>query len=225
MHLNPLFLELVMKIGPISTFGIAMALLFGCSSSDAATHGSNLDAGSPAGDATSGSGGGTATGGTTGTSGGSGGGRTGATGGVGAGTGGGGTGGSGGVAGSGGGSGGGLGIIVIGSDAGPQACQGHRLTPDPPLVACSLNLAPSIPDGGSLDGNQVNVWYSTGSGPATEVPRIIVPSECSLNQNDGWYYDNPVSPTQIILCSGTCSHGPTATFSVLVGCATIIGTH
>jgi hypothetical protein len=41
----------------------------------------------------------------------------------------------------------------------------------------------------------------------------------------GWYYDNPATPTQILLCPATCdavSTDPNATIRVALGCATVV---
>ena len=42
---------------------------------------------------------------------------------------------------------------------------------------------------------------------------------------DGWYYDNPAAPTQIILCPSTCTAvegDMTGEVDVTLGCTTVI---
>ena len=49
-------------------------------------------------------------------------------------------------------------------------------------------------------------------------------ANCPANGN-GWYYDNPAAPTQIILCPASCTlveGDMTGEVDVTLGCSTVI---
>lgn len=84
-------------------------------------------------------------------------------------------------------------------------------------------LVPEPPAGMSFDRTRVNVLYTPGSGA---VPAYL-PSvtDCS-GSGVGWYYDDPVSPTQILLCPTTCatvSADSTGRIDIALGCQTFFG--
>ncbi len=66
-------------------------------------------------------------------------------------------------------------------------------------IACSWD----IPDTENFDPNKVNVEFDDGQGGILDIGRVDDPAECA-NVSDGWYYDDPASPTQILLCPQTC---------------------
>lgn len=76
---------------------------------------------------------------------------------------------------------------------------------------------------GMLDYDKVNVQYTPGGGGA---PQVIpnVPDAASCDPvTGGWYYDNPMAPTKIILCDQTCGPvevDPSGKIDILLGCAT-----
>jgi hypothetical protein len=88
-------------------------------------------------------------------------------------------------------------------------------------LPCVFDIPPP-PDGSALDPNQVNFVYTNGSGAAVTIPNVGSMAGCT---GDGWYYDNPSAPTQIIVCPMTCDTleaDPAGMVSVEFGCATII---
>lgn len=88
-------------------------------------------------------------------------------------------------------------------------------------LPCVFDI-PAPPDGEALDPTHVNFVYTpTGGNPIT-LPNVGSMAGCT---GDGWYYDNPSNPTQIIVCPQTCTTlqgDATGTVSVAFGCATII---
>lgn len=89
-------------------------------------------------------------------------------------------------------------------------------------LACEFNI-PAPPDGEEFDRDEVNVEFDDGSGNILQIGRVESPGECAMVQ-DGWYYDNPDTPTRIIVCPQTCDtiQGfDNASIAVKFGCATI----
>jgi len=70
------------------------------------------------------------------------------------------------------------------------------------MIPCVLNL-PSPSGGGELDPTKINLVYTLPSSPLVTVPNVRGAADCGTNE--GWYYDDPASPTQIFLCPTTCS--------------------
>lgn len=69
--------------------------------------------------------------------------------------------------------------------------------------AIGCTLAIPTPSGGVPDWSKVEVdYYPGGNPPATTLPKVTGAAQCS---GDGWYYDNPASPTQVNLCPTTCT--------------------
>ena len=90
----------------------------------------------------------------------------------------------------------------------------------------ALGCAYTIPMGsGPVDYSQVNVVYQPGNGgqPQT-LPYVTSQANCPSSGN-GWYYDNPAAPTEIILCSSTCTTIEADTMGevdITLGCATVV---
>jgi hypothetical protein len=89
----------------------------------------------------------------------------------------------------------------------------------------SLACTYAIPDsmGGMPDIMKVNVRYTPGSGMPVVIPKVADAADCA--GRDGWYYDNPTTPTRIIMCDATCqkfSMDSTGKVEIQVGCQTII---
>jgi hypothetical protein len=86
-------------------------------------------------------------------------------------------------------------------------------------LPCTYTIPPP-PDGVELDPNAVNFTYTPPGGNPVTIPNVGSMAGCA---GDGWYYDNPAMPTQIIVCPQTCStiQGG-GEVSVEFGCATII---
>jgi len=91
-------------------------------------------------------------------------------------------------------------------------------------VACELAIP--APDAGVLDPEAVNVQVSDGTSPAVVVPRVPGASACGAAA--GWYYDDPKSPTKVLLCPASCdaaqSKGGAAPpkIDVLFGCQSVV---
>ncbi len=78
-----------------------------------------------------------------------------------------------------------------------------------------------IPTGGKSDPKKVNVLFTPEDGS----PGVLIkqsPSASACVGQVGWYYDNPDSPTQIILCPGACDlvTNKKGKVEVVVGCKT-----
>jgi hypothetical protein len=89
-------------------------------------------------------------------------------------------------------------------------------------AACAWNL-PLPPSGQALDLTAVNVRYTSASGFATNVGKVESMAECATFV-DGWYFDDPAAPKQIVACPQTCTEiqagAAGANVDVLFGCKT-----
>jgi hypothetical protein len=91
------------------------------------------------------------------------------------------------------------------------------------VLGCTYQIP--LPTMGNPDFQAVNVIYTPGGGgmPQT-LPYVGSQAQCPATGN-GWYYDNAANPTQIILCSATCSvvaADTAGSVSIELGCATVI---
>lgn len=72
---------------------------------------------------------------------------------------------------------------------------------------------------GTIDPDQVSLdYYAGGSSTPTTIPRVPDAGSCG---GGGWYYDNPINPTKLILCPSTCDQmkaDPGAKVSIELGC-------
>lgn len=91
--------------------------------------------------------------------------------------------------------------------------------------ALGCNYAIPMPESGIPDYGKVNVQYLPGAGGQPEIiPQVQDMPHCPAN-GDGWYYDDNINPSQIILCDATCakvSADKKGEMQVLTGCATIV---
>jgi hypothetical protein len=89
-------------------------------------------------------------------------------------------------------------------------------------LGCNYNIP--VPTTGTANFNAVNVQYAPGNGGAEKVyPNVGDAGHCG--SSNGWYYDDPSNPTQIILCPQSCNTVKADTageVDVLLGCGTII---
>ena len=92
------------------------------------------------------------------------------------------------------------------------------------VLGCTYQIP--LPTSGTPDYQAVNVVYTPGNGgPPQTFPYVGTQAMCPAVPGNGWYYDNPTNPTQIILCSPTCStvEADTAgSVAIALGCATVI---
>jgi hypothetical protein len=78
-----------------------------------------------------------------------------------------------------------------------------------------------VPDSGTVNFKQINVQFTPSGGSSEFVPQVPDKSKCPT-MGDAWYYDNPSSPSEILLCSTTCGTVATGgTVNVLTGCDTV----
>jgi hypothetical protein len=92
-------------------------------------------------------------------------------------------------------------------------------TPTVPALTGALDYARTIPTTTTIDPNLVNVQIAVGGGMTVNVGRVMSMAECAAS--GGWFYDNPTTPTQIILCDQSCNPLKMAAGSrvqVLYGC-------
>ncbi len=84
-------------------------------------------------------------------------------------------------------------------------------------VPCDFDIAP----GTTVDPSLTNVDYSSGSGAPQTFVYVGAAAQCSMAGADGWYFNNPTAPTQVILCPGACAvvkADPNAEVDVVLGC-------
>lgn len=84
-------------------------------------------------------------------------------------------------------------------------------------------IIPPPPMGEMLDPKLVNVNYTPGgSGMKQPLPKADNIQDCGVGP--GWYYDNEMNPTKILLCPGSCNtvkSDSSAKVDVAFGCSTI----
>jgi len=83
--------------------------------------------------------------------------------------------------------------------------------------ACSYRIPPGA-DGGRTDPTQVNVMVSP-SGQASMSLTLYRSGDGCGTANEGWYYDNPAMPENIVLCPATCNNLFNGELRIAVGCA------
>lgn len=107
-------------------------------------------------------------------------------------------------------------------DFGPVFDQVSMAVVSGAALACEYPIPPP-PDGEDFDPDEVNVEFDDGMGGTLEIGRVDTPAACAGVMN-GWYYDVPATPTNIVLCPQTCDtiQGfASASVSIKFGCATI----
>ena len=83
-------------------------------------------------------------------------------------------------------------------------------------INCNIPL-PNPPAGQVLDPTQVQVVYKPYQGNNQEFPMAASAGGCS-GANGGWYFDNPVNPTQISLCPCSCANLGAGAIEIRFGC-------
>jgi hypothetical protein len=84
-------------------------------------------------------------------------------------------------------------------------------------LPCNLTL----PEGTTGDPTETNVAYAPGSGATQSFVYVGSAATCAMAPNNGWYFDDPNQPTEVILCPGAChaiSADPEGTVDVVLGC-------
>jgi hypothetical protein len=86
-------------------------------------------------------------------------------------------------------------------------------------VPCTLEI-PAATTGELLDLARVNVVFTPPMGGAGQT-LLNVGSEAGCGSKQGWFYDDPGSPTQISLCQSSCTAaGSGGALDIALGCMT-----
>jgi hypothetical protein len=81
---------------------------------------------------------------------------------------------------------------------------------------------PEAPAGMTFDRDLVNVLHTPSGGMTTPFPRVDGESSCGAEP--AWYYDDPTTPTSIVLCPSACTvvvAGP-GTVEIQLGCESLL---
>jgi hypothetical protein len=90
------------------------------------------------------------------------------------------------------------------------------------VLGCQYVLPTTTVDGQTIDPRKVNVSYAPSDGAARALYQSPDVGSCDASAG-GWYYDDPTTPTKILLCPATCNAvkaDPKASIDVLLGCET-----
>ena len=86
-------------------------------------------------------------------------------------------------------------------------------------LSCNYDIPP--PKTGDIDYAAVNVTFQQGSSKPNTFFYVKTAADCELQPEQGWYYDDPKAPTQVVLCPKTCeriSAASDARMDVAFGC-------
>jgi hypothetical protein len=89
-------------------------------------------------------------------------------------------------------------------------------------LPCTFEI-PDPPEGETLDPDRVNVVHTPTGGAPVTIPRVDSAAACGGGQ--GWHYDDPSAPTQIIVRPATCDdfeNDADGIVDLQFGCATIV---
>jgi hypothetical protein len=91
------------------------------------------------------------------------------------------------------------------------------------VLGCQYQIP--LPASGSPNYQEVNVVFTPGGGGSPRTfPNVMGKASCPAS-GDGWYYDHPAAPTQIMLCDSTCTEVQADTagnVDITLGCSTVI---
>lgn len=116
----------------------------------------------------------------------------------------------------------GQGIFINGGDVSAQLLAALQQI----QLESSLPCQYAMPSGENADPNEVNVDHTPNGGTTQTIGQVSGADACA-GVEAGWYYDDPASPTTIILCPETCSDiqgDEGGRIDVVLGCATEIAT-
>jgi hypothetical protein len=91
----------------------------------------------------------------------------------------------------------------------------------PVALPCAYDI-PEPPQGEVLDPMLVNLAYTPTGGMTELIPQVANAAACT---GEGWFYDDPVAPTRILVCPSTCGRfegDATGTVDIQFGCGTVI---
>ena len=86
---------------------------------------------------------------------------------------------------------------------------------------CQYVVPATTSSGQQVNPAEVNVTLTPSGGKAAEL--LQAPDAASCPASGGWYYDNPTSPTKLLLCPATCNTvkaDAKASINILMGCKT-----
>jgi hypothetical protein len=88
------------------------------------------------------------------------------------------------------------------------------------VLDCDFDM-PKATDGKQVDPTKINVNYTPAGGTRMTLGRVPNASGCGTAP--GWYYDNDLTPSRILLCPASCNTASVevdATLEVQLGCVT-----
>lgn len=89
-------------------------------------------------------------------------------------------------------------------------------------VSCEYAIPPP-PTGMTFDSEKVNVEYTNGAQQLSVIPRLPTDKTCGTEVS--WQYDNPATPTHVVLCPSACKmvqKDPQARVDAKFGCKTVV---
>jgi hypothetical protein len=86
-------------------------------------------------------------------------------------------------------------------------------------LSCQFDMPKPLDDTQVVDPDLVSVIYrSAATQESTPIVKLAGPSQCSINNGEGWYYDAYPDPTQIFICPETCKSFSAGSVSIELGC-------
>lgn len=82
-------------------------------------------------------------------------------------------------------------------------------------------VLPEPPEGLEIDPSSVEVLFEDDDGAVTSLASVADLEACAEAES-GWYYDDPLAPTEVLACPSTCAlmtEAETASIRIDVGCA------
>jgi len=73
-------------------------------------------------------------------------------------------------------------------------------------------------DSGAFDPSLFALRYIPSGGAPQDVPPVASVAECAQHGGQGFYFDPPDAPTQVVACPGTCAGGDGGTLELVVHC-------
>lgn len=111
-------------------------------------------------------------------------------------------------------------FIVGGADITSQVVDALNQIRALAQIPCHITLPPA-PAGTTLKLDEVNVGHCDSAGQASIFNYVTQATSCDATTG-GWYYDDPNTPQQIVLCGSTCDlvNTPGGSLFASVGCQT-----
>jgi hypothetical protein len=111
--------------------------------------------------------------------------------------------------------------LVEGGDVTAQVLTALNAIRGNAAIPCQLRV-PSAPAGQQLDLTRVNVSYCNGARESQTFFYVGNQGACDA-QRGGWYFDDPASPQQILLCDTSCNtvSQPGGSLVTTLGCGRV----